>query len=311
TVPHGPRPGPEQLEEAMDYVLDRARRLPVRPAEPGGPIPAVLLAVARALTGTDGTAAATVLHDLLSVLPAALPDNRCEAEKWHLDNGGRLRKTGHLAHAYRRDNELLTPLIDLAALTVAFDSTLTAVADSLARRLPGEQPWAAALAAALLGYGTARGEQLPRTYNTQRACESAREAYRLQRGMSAAAILLQYTLATRAAGPQAAAPVVHRWVRPPAALVQPRLPFGGTPAAEGEPGLTGAESALTLEAVERWARDRFHPVRESDVLLLAPLDPPSAWPRARAALEELPGLLPCPDLLAWCGVPVVSLGGVT
>ncbi|MFJ6769380.1 hypothetical protein ACIQOV_00115 [Kitasatospora sp. NPDC091257] len=304
----GPRPGAEQLDEAVDYVLTRAGRLPVQPAELDGPVPTVLLAVARALTGTtDGTRTARLLHDLLSVLPAALPDNRCEPEKWHLDRDGRLRKTGHLAHAYRRDNELLTPLIDLAALTVAFGSTLDAVAAALARRLPGEQPWAAALAVALLGYGMARGEQIPRTYNAQRAIETAREAYRLQHGMSGAAALLQRTLDTRPSGPQAVPTVVHRWERPPAALVQPRLPVGGTPA-EGEPGMIGEEPALTLEVVERWARGRFQPVREADVLLLAPLGGPEAWPRAHAALWELPDLLPRPGLLAWCGVPMVSLG---
>ncbi|MCX5215781.1 phosphoribosyltransferase [Kitasatospora sp. NBC_00240] len=310
TAPLGPQPGPGRLEEAMDYVLARAGQLPVEPAAPGGPIPAVLLAVAEALTGTDGTGPATLLHDLLSVLPAALPDNRCEAEKWCLDQAGRLRKTGHLAHAYRRDNELLNPLIDLAALTVTFGSTLDAVAESLARRLPDEQPWHAALAVALLCHGTARGKQLPRTYNAHRAAETAREAYRLQRAMSKAAALLQHILNDTSAAARATVPVVHRWARPPAALMQPRLPFGGTAAPQARPGPTGEETQLTLKAVERWAQGRFQPVREGDVLLLAPLGAPPAWPQARAELQELPRLLPRPGLLAWCGVPVVSLGEV-
>ncbi|WP_158835120.1 phosphoribosyltransferase [Streptomyces sp. NRRL S-350] len=311
TAPLGPQPGPDRLEEALDYVLARASQLPVQTAESTRPVPAGVLALAQALTGTDGTQAATVLHDLLSVLPPGLPDNRCEGEKWLLDADGRLRKTGHLAHAYRRDNELLTPLIDLAALTITFGSSLDAVADSLARRLPGEQPWHEALAVAVLCYGAARGEQLPRTYNVQRAAETAREAYRLQRGMTDAAALLQRTLNKAAAGPRAAEPVVARWTEPPAALVQPRLPFGGTPAPQAGPGPAGEELALVLKTVERWARGRFHPVREGDVLLLAPLDAPSAWPQARTVLDELPGLLPRAGLLAWCGVPVVSLGGVT
>ncbi|MFI1189411.1 hypothetical protein [Streptomyces californicus] len=180
----------------------------------------------RAITGEDGPGATGRLHRLLSA--PALPGNRCEAEKWFLDASGRLRKTGHLAHPYRRDNELLTPLLDLAALTVAFGSGLEAVAEALTRRLPGDQSWHAALAVALLCYGTARGQQLPRTYNPQRAAETAVEAYRLQRGMSEAAGLLQHVLNDTASGRESAVPrVLRRWAQPPGALVQPRLPFDG------------------------------------------------------------------------------------
>ncbi|MEU7028893.1 hypothetical protein AB0A60_19655 [Streptomyces sp. NPDC046275] len=308
-APLGPKPAPHRLEEAVDYVLARARQLPMEPGGRGTPMPAVLHMVARAITGEDDPAAAVRLHHLLSALAPALPDNRCEAEKWFLDDAGRLRKTGHLAHAYRRDNELLTPLLDLAALAVAFGSGLEAVAESLARRLPGGRSWHAALAVALLCYGTARGEQLPRTYNPQRAAETAVEAYRLQRGMSEAAGLLQHVLNDTAAGRKAAVPrVVHRWSQPPGALVQPRLPFGGTPAPETRPGPEDEEREMTLKAVARRAEGRFHPVREGQVLLLAPVDGPSAWPQARPALEDLAGLLPRPALLGWCGVPVVSLG---
>jgi hypothetical protein len=65
---------------------------------------------------------------------------------------------------------------------------------------------------------------------------------------------------------------------------------------------------MTLKALARWAEGRFHPVRERQVLLLAPVDAPADWARARPALEDLAGLLPRPGLLGWCGVPVVSLG---
>ncbi|PWI05009.1 hypothetical protein DIZ27_41920 [Streptomyces sp. NWU339] len=315
TAPLGPQPPPGKLEEAMDYVLTRARQLPVESAVPGGPMPAVLQTVARALTGTDtavAVPAAARMLQLLSALAPALPDNRCEAEKWFLDNAGGLRKTGHLAHPYRRDNELLTPLLDLAALSVAFGSSLDTVADRLARRLPGSRTWYAPLAVALLCYGTARGAQLPRTYNPQRAAEAVVEAYRLQRGMSQAAEALQQILSDLAGGPETAVPgVVHRWQEPPGALVQPRLPFGGTAARPIGPGPTGEETQMALKAVARWAEGRIQPVREGDVLLLAPLRAPSAWSRDRAALEDLARLLPRPGLLAWCGVPVVALGEVS
>jgi hypothetical protein len=308
SAPLGPKPAPHHLEEAIDYVLARARQLPVEATGRGTPIPAVLDQLAKAVTGSHSTAAAVRLHHLLSALAPALPDHRCEAEKWVLDAAGRLRKTGHLTHAYRRDNELFTPLIDLAALTIAFGSTLEAVAESLARRLPGGRTWQAALAVALLCYGTARGTQLPRTYNPQRAAETALEAYRLQRGMCEAAGLVQQVLADTAAGRPVAAPrAVHRWARPPGALVQPRLPFGGTPAPEAGPALSGPETQLALTTVERWAQGRFHPVREGKVLLLAPLGAPSAWPQAQNALAELGRLLPRLELLGWCGVPVVPL----
>ncbi|MGC5264021.1 hypothetical protein ACPXCO_23685 [Streptomyces cyaneofuscatus] len=313
TAALGPESAPRLLEEAVDYVLARAQQLPVEPARPGGPIPTVVRTVARALTGADEEASAALLHRLLSVLAPALPDNRCEAEKWFLDHGGRLRKTGHLAHPYRRDNELLTPLLDLAALAVAFGGGLEAVPQSLARRLPGgHQFWYSALAVALLCYGTARGGQLPRTYNTQRAAETAVEAYRLQRGMSQAAEAVQHMLTDAVADREAAAPgVVHRWAQPPGALVEPRLPVGGTPAAELDPRPTGEETELTLKAVTQWAESGiFHPVREGNTLLLAPLGAPSTWPRAGEALVELARLLPRPGLLGWCGVPVVALSEV-
>ncbi|MFD7341094.1 hypothetical protein ACFV98_34655 [Streptomyces violascens] len=306
-----PEPAPHLLEEAVDYVLARAQQLPVEPARPGRPIPTVVRTVAQALTGADEEASAALLHRLLSALAPALPDNRCEAEKWFLDHRGRLRKTGHLAHPYRRDNELLTPLLDLAALTVAFGGGMEAVVQSLGRRLPG-QFWYSALAVALLCYGTARGGQLPRTYNAQRATETAVEAYRLQRGMSQAAAVVQHMLTDAMADHAVDAPgVVHRWAQEPGALVEPRLPFGGTPAAELEPGPTGEETELTLKAVTQWTEGGiFQPVREGNTLLLAPLGAPSTWPRAGEALVELARLLPRSGLLGWCGVPVVSLSEV-
>jgi hypothetical protein len=135
------------------------------------------------------------------------------------------------------------------------------------------------------------------------------EAFRLQIGMSEAAGLLQHVLNDAAAGREAAVPrVVHRWAQPPGALVQPRLPFGGTPAPETGPGPEDEEREMTLKAVTRWAEGRFHPVRERQVLLLAPVGGPSAWPQARPALEDLAALLHRPGLLGWCGVPLVSLG---
>ncbi|MGW3463363.1 hypothetical protein ACWDE9_28905 [Streptomyces olivaceoviridis] len=261
-APLGQKPAPHRLEEAVDYVLARARQLPVERAAPGGPMPAVLRTVTRALTGTQDAAAAARLHHLLSALAPSLPDHRCEAEKWCVDAAGRLRKTGHLAHAHRRDNELLTPLLDLAALAVAFGSGLEAVAYSISRRLPGRS-WYAVLAVALLCYGTTRSEQLPRTYNPQRAAETAVEAYRLQRGMSKAAELVQHLLSDTVADPQWTAPrVVHRWQEPPGTLMQPRLPFGGIAARPSGPAPTGEETQMALKAVERWAEGPIQLVRD-------------------------------------------------
>ena len=307
--PLGVNPGPGRLEEAVDYVLARARQLPVGAAATDRPVPAVLRTVAQALTGAGDEAAAALLHQLLGCgLAPALPDNRCEAEKWFLDDVGRLRKTGHLTHAYRRDNELLTPLIDLAALAVAFGCGLDAVAGSVTRRLPGGRSWHGALAVALLCYGCARGRQLPRTYNPQRAAKTAVEAYRLQRGMSDAARLVHHLLDDVVTGREAAVPrLVHRWQEPPGTLVQPRLPFGGAPAPEGTPALSAGETERTEKAVTRWAEKRFLPVREGPMLLLAPLGAPSSWPQLRDSLEELATLLPHPQLVSWCGVPCVSL----
>ncbi|MEU3553320.1 phosphoribosyltransferase [Streptomyces fragilis] len=307
--PLGPDPEHHLLEEAVDYVLARAEQLPVETTA-RTPIPAVLHTLAQALhagTATDTAATAQRLHHLLAAHAPTLPDNRCEAEKWLIDDNGRLRKTGHLTHAYRRDNELLTPLIDLAALSVAFGRDLQDIAESVERRLGGKA-WHAALAVALLCYGMARGEQLPRTYNPERAAEAAVEAFRLQRGMGNAAVLLQKVLRYGETGPDSAAPrVVNRWQRPPDALVQPRLPFDGAPAAEEGTGLTAAESKKTESAVATWAGQRFLPVHRGDTLLLAPLGSPARWPEAETSLTELASLLPHPQQLFWCGVPAVRL----
>ncbi|WP_274036466.1 phosphoribosyltransferase [Streptomyces sp. MMBL 11-1] len=313
----GRRPGRERLEEAVDYVIARARHLAVTAPADGGsvPLPSVLRTVARELTGAGGDGAAVRLHRLLSALAPALPDNRCEAEKWFLDEAGRLRKTGHLTHAYRRDNELLTPLIDLAALSVAFGCGLDDVAESVARRVPGGAPWKAALAVALLCYGTARGEQLPRTYNPHRAAGTAVEAYRLQRGMNHAARLAldllhetpgHHPLRT-GDGEDGGPRIVDRWREPPGALVAPRLPFGGAPDHQVVPGQSLEERELTKKAVAQWTGQRFLPVREGQMLLLAPLGAPTSWIRAQEDLGELDRRLPRPGLLAWCGVPCVSL----
>ncbi|MFD6334851.1 hypothetical protein ACFWGI_35480 [Streptomyces niveus] len=308
-------PGRDRLDEAVDYVLARARQLPL-PAVSGRPIPAVLRTVAKALTGADDEAAPVHLHRLLSSLAPALPDNRCEAEKWFLDEAGHLRKTGHLTHTYRRDNELLTPLIDLAALTTAFGCGLRPVAASLARHLPGaDGPWQPALAAALLCYGSARGAQIPRTYNPQRAAVTAVETYRLQHGMSRAAHLVRHHLTGTSpghapgteAGEEAAPRIVHQWQRAPGALVQPRLPFGGNPATHSNTVLTVQERETAQKTIAQWAGPMFLPVAEDNLLLLAPLQSPRAWPQAGRALEELARILPRPGLLAWCGVPCVNL----
>jgi adenine/guanine phosphoribosyltransferase-like PRPP-binding protein len=305
--PLGSDPERRLLEEAVDYVLARAEQLTVE-VTARRPIPAVLHTLAQAIGAGAGPAAAAMrLHQLLAAHAPALPDNRCEAEKWLIDDTGRLRKTGHLTHAYRRDNELLTPLIDLAALSVAFGRELKDVAESVGRRLGGKA-WHAALAVALLCYGTARGEQLPRTYNPERAAETAVEAYRLQRGMGNAAVLLQKVLRYGESGHDSAAPtVVHRWQRPPAALVQPWLPFDGAPPAEESTGLTVAEAEKTESAVVAWAGQRFLPVRRGETLLLAPLGSPSTWPEAAVSLAELARLLPRPEQVFWCGVPAVCL----
>ncbi|MFJ1662423.1 hypothetical protein [Streptomyces anthocyanicus] len=311
----GRRPGRERLEEAVDYVLARARHLAVKAPADGRPVPSVLRTVAWELTGADGDAAAVRLHRVLAAFATALPDNRCEAEKWFLDEAGRLRKTGHLTHAYRRDNELLTPLIDLAALSAAFRCGLDDVAESVARRRPGGEPWNTALAVALLCYGSARGEQLPRTYNPHRAAGTAVEAYRLQRGMNHAAWLVQdflhetfgnHTLRI-GAGEDGGPRIVDWWREPPGALVGPRLPFGGAPAPNVAPGQSPEERELTKKAVAQWTGERFLPVREGQMLLLAPLGAPPAWPRAQEDLGELDRQLSRPGLLTWCGVPCVSL----
>ncbi|MEU8543132.1 hypothetical protein AB0C52_24645 [Streptomyces sp. NPDC048717] len=289
------------LDEAVDYVLDRSARLPIAvtlgvPA----PAPAALKRLASALTnGRPGTVLPR-LQRWMASMGSSVPDGRCEAEKWFIDPAGRLRKTGHLTHAYRRDNELFTPLIDLAALTIAFGCDLKTVAAAVDRRLPGGASCLPALATALLCYGPARGEQLPRTYNPERAADTAREAYRLQSAMSEAALILQETLTLTPNGPRT---VLRRWTGAPGALLQPVLPFGGRPAPRAPRGGAG----ITEDAIVQWAQGRFEVVRTSDALLLAPLGPAATWPDTAAALADLAVRLPHPDLLAWCGVPLLQM----
>lgn len=56
--PLGAKPGPEHLDQAVDYVLDRARQLPVHTAAAGGPVPAVARDTRHVTTGTAAHATA-------------------------------------------------------------------------------------------------------------------------------------------------------------------------------------------------------------------------------------------------------------
>ncbi|MFI0220149.1 hypothetical protein [Streptomyces lydicus] len=290
-------------DEALDYVLARAEQLPIS-RSPAAAAPFAVRHVVQAVTSTASPQIAAYLYGcLVRALPAALPDNRLETEKWLIDAEGRLRKGGHLMHAYRRANELLTPGIDLAALGVTFDLGLEELARRLERRGVAQQPLRPALALALLCHAAARGEQIARTYTPERAVEIALEAHRLQRGMAEAAALVQSLI--RPGGDCKPPLVVRRWAQPPAELMQVRLPFGGEPA---EPVPTVSLAPEEIEAsVMAWVGERFRCVRADRKLLLAPLDAPARWPQAAAELPQLAALLPDPQLLAWCGVPVVAL----
>ncbi|MGW7304060.1 phosphoribosyltransferase family protein [Streptomyces sp. NPDC054835] len=289
------------LDDAVAYVLDRAAQLPLDARlRAVAPVPAVLYEIAAALTTDDPAPIVSRLHGWSLSLGSSVPDGRCEAEKWVISDG-RLRKTGHLAHTYRRDNELLSPLIDLAAVATAFGADLKTVATVVDRhqhRTPGCLP---ALATALLCYGTARAEQLPRTYNPQRAAATATEAYRLQSTMSDAVLLLQETLRIPVS---ARPPVLRRWAQPPGVLLRPLLPIRGRPAPTAPP----IDPAAVTEAVIVWTENRpFEAVPVDGALLLAPSGPAATWPHAAAELGNLAVQLPHPSLLAWCGAPLVQL----
>ncbi|MDH6145858.1 MULTISPECIES: hypothetical protein [Kitasatospora] len=305
-IVHGtplPDEGPDGLADAaIDYALLRGERLPFT-LGPGRPAPEVLHKVARALTGAEHPDTIEQLSWHLALLPPSAPDNRCEAEKFLVDSSGTLRKTGHLTHAYRRDNELLSPLIDLAALGITFDLDLAELTGRMRHRHPGE--WGPALAAATLCYGIARGEQLPRTYNPQRAEQNAVAAYRLQRSMAEAATVLRTAIRVEGLVEDQLPPVAHTWPAAPAALVQTVLPFAPTGIAE--PSDLDLPPDQVARCVADWAGDRFALVRSGTDLLLAPRSLPARWAQAAEDLAELAGLLPDPRLLRWCGVPVVSL----
>lgn len=170
-------------------------------------------------------------------------------------------------------------------------------------RHPGE--WGPALAAATLCYGIARGEQLPRTYNPQRAEQNAVAAYRLQRSMAEAATVLRTAIRVEGLVEDQLPPVAHTWPAAPAALVQTVLPFAPTGIAE--PSDLDLPPDQVARCVADWAGDRFALVRSGTDLLLAPRSLPARWAQAAEDLAELAGLLPDPRLLRWCGVPVVSL----
>ncbi|WP_331452048.1 phosphoribosyltransferase [Streptomyces sp. SS162] len=289
------------LDDAVGYALDRSVQLPVAMSlRAPAPIPSALKTVATALTSGNPGMVLPRLHRWVMSMGSSVPDGRCEAEKWLIDAEGGLRKTGHLTHAYRRDNELLTPLVDLAAIIVAFGTDLKTVAAAVDQRLSDNESCLPALATATLCYGVARGEQLPRTYNPERAAATAREAHRLQRAMIDAALVLQEALHIPVSS---RTPVLRRWRRQPAALLQPMLPFRGRPA----PKAPRIDTRNVEEAVTQWAEGRFEPVQADGALLLAPLGPASTWQHATAELGDLAARLPHPHLLAWCGVPLVQL----
>ncbi|MFE1377768.1 HAD family hydrolase [Streptomyces sp. NPDC058740] len=98
--------------------------------------------------------------------------------------------------------------------------------------------------------------------------------------MTDAALVLQEALNILVTGRR---PVLHRGAQPPAALVQPVLPFHGRPARETPP----VRADEVEDVVAAWANGRFEPVRADDVLLLAPVGPASAWRHAGIALGDL------------------------
>jgi hypothetical protein len=183
---------------AQEYVHCRARELPLPGAALRHPdSDGTLRHIAERLGPADAAAAAAWLAERLTLLPACIPDNRLEREKWYLDAAGQPTKTGHLSHAGRRDNQWFSPLLDLAAACVAFRRPLSALTAAIGRlscatvsQTASEVTAIEAAAASMLYYGAGRGRQLSRTFDPVHAAVHAREAWHLQRLLAEAAAML-------------------------------------------------------------------------------------------------------------------------
>jgi len=174
--------GVPDLSSRLTYVQRRARstRSP-GPCFPDEPDP-TLRVVADSLHGHGLKVAYDDIVDRLRCVFASLPDNRCQQDKWAVADD-RLIKFGGLDHALRRDNQLMSSLIDLAALACSepheplerFAEGLDLVDHDVDPRRRTE-----ALQIAVLYYAVGRGIQLPRMYTAAHATTLAIEAIKTQ-----------------------------------------------------------------------------------------------------------------------------------
>lgn len=118
----------------------------------------------------------------LKAAAASLPDNRCQPDKWAVMDG-RVIKFGGLDHPLRRDNQLMSSVIDLATLACNQpDEPLDTFADAveITRKGGSHRTQIEALQVAILYYAVARGKQIPRMYTAAQSTTLTMEAIRTQ-----------------------------------------------------------------------------------------------------------------------------------
>lgn len=174
--------GAPDLSSRLTYVRRRAESTrypgPCFPDQPD----ATLRIVVGSLRGHGINVADADFVARLRGVTGSLPDNRCQQDKWAVADD-HLIKFGGLDHALRRENQLISYLIDLAAIACSepheplerFTEALDLGAHDSDARARTE-----ALQIAILYYAVGRGTQLPRMFTSTEAATLAIEAIMTQ-----------------------------------------------------------------------------------------------------------------------------------
>jgi hypothetical protein len=174
--------GAPDLSSRLTYVRRRAESTrylgPCFPDQPD----ATLGIVVGSLRAHGLQVADTDIIGRLRRLSGSLPDNRCQQDKWAVA-GDHLIKFGGLDHALRRDNQLISYLIDVAAIACSephepLEKFIEAL--DLDAHIADARVRAEALQIAILYYAAGRGTQLPRMYTPTQATTLAIEAIMTQ-----------------------------------------------------------------------------------------------------------------------------------
>jgi len=289
-------------EGAFEYVARRSRLLPVDGSSLQVPDHRVSeMAKSFAILG-EHLEIERWMVEKLNLLPASLPDNRCETEKW-IVAGGQIVKTGYLSHTYRRENWTLSPLLDIVSVECALKVSEGATIEFCEREWGADrETMRSALAVATLYYGMARGEQLKRMYTEESRISLCIEAIRLFHMVYRASKFIQSALLRDLGYLNIDVEVVRIMRSGVDSMVGVTIPV------EREPPLTWRQSFPPSEKALSALSPHFDLewLQAISAYALFPRGAPSQWSQARIALEDMAVTESDSYLIGWAGVPCVS-----